>query len=378
MKKVLVLVSGYLPGYKSGGPVRTIENLINALSNVFSFCVLCSDRDLGDKSAYESVQPGVWNKVGEANVLYIPPGVLGYWRLISVLRKKDYDILYLNSFFAFKYSIFPILMVFLFNIKIPLLLGPKGEFSENALQLKRNKKRLFLLFSKFFGIHKNVTWHASSIYEEIDIRRTIGELVSVRNGIDIAAKKEVFEVGERLLGAPLKLIFISRISRKKNLIGALQILSNVRVPIIFDIYGPIEDVEYWSDCLRAAGNLPENIKYSYQGVLLPENVGVTLCRYDVFFFPTLGENFGHVIAEALFAGLPVLISNTTPWCNLEKEGVGWDVPLESMEIFVNCIELCYERSPAEFSDWHLKIQAWAAKNIGNEEAIKQNVELFNI
>jgi glycosyltransferase involved in cell wall biosynthesis len=36
-------------------------------------------------------------------------------------------------------------------------------------------------------------------------------------------------------------------------------------------------------------------------------------QYDLFVFPTRGENFGHVIIESLSVGTPVLLSDRTPW-----------------------------------------------------------------
>ena len=55
-----------------------------------------------------------------------------------------------------------------------------------------------------------------------------------------------------------------------------------------------------------------------------------LFEYHFFILPTLGENFGHVFIEALAAGCPLIISNRTPWLELEKKGIGWDIPLENL------------------------------------------------
>ena len=47
-------------------------------------------------------------------------------------------------------------------------------------------------------------------------------------------------------------------------------------------------------------------------------------RYaDVFALPTLNENFGLTVAEALAAGTPVISTKGAPWSGLEREGCGW-------------------------------------------------------
>lgn len=101
-----------------------------------------------------------------------------------------------------------------------------------------------------------------------------------------------------------------------------------------------------------------------------------LAEYDLFFLPTLGENFGHVIAEALSSGLPVLISDTTPWRDLAEKSLGWDIPLNEVDRFAECIEACAAKSPEEYIQWRQSIRAWALKNIGNQDAIEQNRRLF--
>jgi len=41
---------------------------------------------------------------------------------------------------------------------------------------------------------------------------------------------------------------------------------------------------------------------------------------SVFVLSTLGENFGQVIAEALWVGRPVFVTATTPWIDLFLSG----------------------------------------------------------
>ena len=58
-----------------------------------------------------------------------------------------------------------------------------------------------------------------------------------------------------------------------------------------------------------------------------------LSGHDLFFLPTLGENYGHVIHEALLSGSQVLLSDQTPWRGLTEAGLGWDLPLEGKGAF---------------------------------------------
>ena len=73
-------------------------------------------------------------------------------------------------------------------------------------------------------------------------------------------------------------------------------------------------------------------------------------KYDLFLFPSGGENYGHVIAESLSSGTPVLISKNTPWLDLESQNLGWDIDLKDMDSFVEIIEKVARMSHDERQD----------------------------
>ncbi len=63
-KRLLVFISFYLPGFKAGGPIKTIQNMVTQLDGDLDFCIVTRDRDLGDTEAYSSIKPVyLWIKI---------------------------------------------------------------------------------------------------------------------------------------------------------------------------------------------------------------------------------------------------------------------------------------------------------------------------
>ena len=93
----------------------------------------------------------------------------------------------------------------------------------------------------------------------------------------------------------------------------LKVLNDVSCPLELDILGPKEDLNYWEQCKKLLVKLPTHIKINIGNEIFPEKVPETFKKYDLFVFPTRGENFGHVIPECLSVGTPILLSDKTPW-----------------------------------------------------------------
>jgi glycosyltransferase involved in cell wall biosynthesis len=103
-----------------------------------------------------------------------------------------------------------------------------------------------------------------------------------------------------------------------------------------------------------------------------------LPNFDVYILPTHGENFGHSIFEALSAGLPVIISDQTPWKNLEAQKVGFDIPLDEPNRFVKAIEFFAKCNETEWKEWSINSRQYAKEfyvNQNFEEAYKRLFKL---
>ena len=137
----------------------------------------------------------------------------------------------------------------------------------------------------------------------------------------------------------LRVIFLSRICNKKNLLYCFDILSAIKdCGIIFDIYGTKEDLKYWNVCQSKMASLPKNIEARYCGEVQSQNVIKKFSEYDIFLFPTKGENFGHVIYEALAAGCIPIISDTTPWNDFDENKCGNVIAIDDKDKFCSSLE----------------------------------------
>lgn len=373
--KVLLLTSFFLPGYKGGGPIKSITNLIKSTSERVNYKVIASDRDLGDELPYSDVAIGRWNIMDNYSVFYAEIGLIGLKQLYNLMSKKEYDVVYLNSFFSIRFSFIPLLLAKIFNM--PIVLAPRGELSEGALTLKKFKKKIYIKGFKNLGLTHGVVFQASSSFESIDIKKSLGYDSNVFVAQNIASQEYANNIGFKD-DAVIKLVFISRITPKKNISYALDVLRNINCSVIFDIYGPQEDLVYWKTCEEIIKKLPRNVAVNYKGQLKPVEVVDTLSMYDLFFMPSRGENYGHVIAEALCAGLPILISDATPWRDLEDKGIGWDISLESPEKYSLAIEKAFLMSAERYKEYRESVLSWTKAMFSKSEAVNAHKTMFRL
>jgi ubiquinone/menaquinone biosynthesis C-methylase UbiE/glycosyltransferase involved in cell wall biosynthesis len=380
---LLVVVRTFFPAFKAGGPIQSLQALVRRLSGAFRIKVLTRDRDSGESRAFAGIRSNTWTPVSGAEVMYLPPRATTIRNLIRLINRSEYDLLYINSFFDPVFTLAPLLARRLgFLYKRPVVLAPRGELSGGALAQKRIKKWLFLRAMRGFGLYRDVRWHASCEEE----RREIME--AFRGDQDIAKKIEVARnlaitptenIGRLPRSAKktgvLRAVFISRISPKKNLAKAIDLLSRVRGDVSLDVFGYISDPDYWAQC-QAHASRSTPLRMTYQGVVPHEEVVPRLQAYDLFVFPTLGENFGHVILEALLAGCPVAVSSVTPWQILEEEEAGWVIPLEQEERYVKTLQQVADMEEAAHAVWRAGARRAGLAALNDEQVVADNLRLF--
>ena len=335
---ILVFVRYYLPGYRAGGPVRSLSNLVRALESEYDFRVVCFDRDHGSDHPYPNLVPGQWQRQGDAMIRYAAPHELGFTFCRNMLLDAKPDMIYLNSLFDRAFSMQPLLALGR-GCRTPILLTPRGELSAGALGLKVWRKRFFLSAVRAVGLYDNVHWHACSKPEAEQIQRFFSpekHQIFLASNLPEAEQNSIHRHTTKQPGK-LRIVLAARIAPMKNTLAAIRLASKLSGDIELDLWGPLEDREYWEACQQQISLSPSSLKIRYRGEVEHERLYALLHEYDVMLLPTLGENFGHGIIEALDAGLPVVISDRTPWRSLEQAGVGADLSLKDEAAFIRAL-----------------------------------------
>lgn len=380
MKKVLIFTGLYLPGVKGGGPIQSIKNLVDNLSETFNFYIVTQDRDMGDTESYHGIKVDQWVMHGKANVLYLNKNDIGLKRIHKIIKEIKPDTIYLNSFFSAKFSILPIILNKM-NVYKPfkVVLAPRGEFSPGALSIKPRKKQLYIKIAKLLNFYNRVWWQGTNKIELDNIKDYFGPSIQsievsnlTSNYKDLLYKKNL----EKNPGE-LKLVSISRIHPMKNLKMTLEILSYLKGSVIYNIYGPIEDQKYWEECKKIIEKLPKNINVHYNGIANQSNVCSIYHQNHVMILPTLGENFGHAISEALIGGCPVVISDQTPWKNLADKSVGWDIPLDNKEKYIDVLQNYIRMGNVIYINSSKKAFDFAKANSNSPKVIKNYYKLLS-
>ena len=231
-----------------------------------------------------------------------------------LLFKGQYDVIYLNSFFSPTSLIF-YLLSFLGLIKpSKILVAPRGELTDGAFAIKSFKKRFFLSLFQLFVPYQQYSWHVSNSFEQQQLHFFLPLSSSkIFPAVDPVTLPSLSSFHTQDTKNTFRIVFASRISPKKNLHYLIESLVHTVSSCELVIYGCIDDPLYWKSCLALLNSLPTNVVWHYFGDYSPSDLIKVFGESDLFVFPTLSENFGHVIFESLSYGCPVLISPHTPW-----------------------------------------------------------------
>ena len=348
-KTILIFIDWYLPGYLAGGPIRSIYNLVNLLKDDYDITIVTSNRDLNSKIPYKGMKKFIsYKKVNDVKVVYLSS--YNFRDLIKIIT-SEFDLIYLNSMFSFKFTLIPLIIKKITSLSSKIVLAPRGMLHKEAINQRRRKKNLYLFLTRFLYQQNNILFQATNNHEKNQIESSLSfkpNIVVLQNPIMIPKQKlENINTNFKIL----KLLYISRICDHKNLLYVIKSLrnlsKNINGKIELNIFGFIEEEEYWEECKKEIISLPSFIKIRYRGIIQKIDKTEIFENHHFLILMSKSENFGHVIYESLSYGRPVIISDNTPWSGIDKKHCGYVVNLNNNNLN-NIIETALSINQEEY------------------------------
>jgi len=374
--QVLVFIDWYKPFFKAGGPVRSLVNLVDHLHDRVDFHIVTGDTDYMDDRSPRSLPTGRWTVLDRGeHVWYASTSgrTMASWK--KLLTEKHWDVVYINGLYSRWSTVMPLWL--LRGSDQRRIVAVRGMLAAGPMRQSSLKKRIFLVVMKALGCFKDVEFQATNAEEVQDIERWFGRGTKIHHAPNLARKPDGRGPSPvaKERGA-LRLVSAARIAEEKNTLFAIERLKEVKGTVQFDLYGTVYDQAYWDRCQQAIATLPANINVQWHGQLENDRVMPVLAGSHALFMPSVGENFGHALLEALTVGRPLLTSDRTPWKDLERQQAGWDLSLESPEHFVAAIQGLVNTDQPTYNAWSAGAYALGMRYLNDPAPVERSFRLF--
>jgi glycosyltransferase involved in cell wall biosynthesis len=308
-------------------------------------------------------------------VFYADKKYLTNQTLNEMLQNINSQCIYLNGIFSFRFFLLPLWVLKGTKLNYKIVVCPRGMLQSGALAVKPFKKKLYLLYLRLSGFLKNAYWHATNEEELQDIQNHFAKNKGVVIASNIPKLPRTWVATNTKITGHLRLIYLSLITEKKNLLGLLQVIKETGREVSIDIYGPVKDQRYWAECKKLIQLMPE--KATYKGDVQPEKVQEVLSTYDAFILLTKGENFGHALYESLSVGRPVITSHFTPWSKLLQKKAGWNVNIEDKAECINLINELVNMGPEQWNIYCVGASKVSKEYFNNVNVKEKYAQLFS-
>jgi glycosyltransferase involved in cell wall biosynthesis len=252
----------------------------------------------------------------------------------------------------------------------PLVISPRGMMSDWAWRHRGWRKQLSRTFIHPGALEDTTAWHATSEEEEQEIRALgFRQPVCVApNGVELPTPREMEtssahwrevcpEVGDRRVA-----LFYSRFHQKKRVFELIDLwLAHAPSDWLLLLVGIPQD--YTPEMLEHhAQKTPGRARVrAFSGAGRPPPYAIA----SLFLLPSHNENFGLVIAEAMAHGVPVVVTDTTPWRAINKEDFGWCVPWAN---YANALTSAMRESADQLAARGRRAQTWVGREFSWEKS----------
>lgn len=344
--KICILSHCFYPSRKRGGPTVSVNNLAKLLAQHHEVSVITIGHEMGEKTFYASVKPGK-NRLFGCDVYYLEKDICkAYYETLDAVSP---DVIYVSSLFSWQYALAA--MAWRKKHKnTQAIIAPRGELMPAALARGSGKKNIYLWLCKhFLQLHK-CAFHSTAKEETRAIQGMFpGARIFEASNISTFEKQESPCIQKK--PGELKMLTVGRIHPIKNIHLAIDALQQLQGEVTLDIYGSAEDKAYYEKCLDVASRLPQNTHVNFYGNVEHEELKSIYPQYHCFISLTQTENFGHSIVEAIHSGNPVIISDRTPWHELEKHQAGMEFSLDALDQVPSALQRFVDMDGETFAAW---------------------------
>lgn len=375
MKKLLIMAPLFWPQKNSGGPPISIMNMVQSIKDRFDIYIISKNHEINDDKPLEAILPG-WNQFEFGKAFYTLKGEHTFKTITRLIEDVEPDVIYQNSFFSID-DLLPVLAYKKKHKNVKVIVAPRGEFYPERLKIGKLKKTVYSKLFRYSGLLKDVYFQGTGQEECMQEKVFLGipddHLMNIQN-ISLTVKGLHGSIEKK--ANELKLVYIARIHPTRNTLKAIEWLRGLSGNVQYDIYGSIEDEMYWKQCQDAIAILPQNIIVRYKGVIEHDQVASTIAGYHVYYMPTTGENFGHSIVEAMIMGKPVVISDQTPWTDVNDNG-GFAISLNDEKAFISALDELVEMNIDKYSVLSGQIEKYVKGKLNIDDIIHQYIIAFD-
>ncbi len=321
----------------AGGPSQSVtglcEHLARAGCNVDLCCIDLTAR-FGEPVEVDSslVDLHLSDPAGRLASMFIPAS----FKKILRAQATDCDVIHSHGLWE---PVSRCSSIMARQLDKPHVISTRGMLDPLSFGHAAWKKRLAMMLFARRNLEAAACMHATATLETQSIRRFgfAGPIAVIPNGLNLSsygqhdaavAKTELTAKWPETEGKKI-LLFLSRIHPQKgtrDLVEAWAELSKRFTDWHLVMAGPA--VEGHSDQLAARlAGLGAADSVTFTGPVYGADKPELYSAADLFVLPSISENFGIVVAEALASKVPVITTTGTPWAELPEHKCGWQIEL---------------------------------------------------
>ncbi|AFY78191.1 MAG: glycosyltransferase [Hydrococcus sp. C42_A2020_068] len=320
-----------------GGPSQMVQGLSAALAAEGIDVTILTTNANGDAG-----QPSLDVPIGKPipqdgyQIIYFPCSPFRRYKFsLGLLRwlakdARDYDLVHIHALFS---PVCTAAATIARSQNLPYILRPLGTLDPLDLRKKKQLKQLYGLLLERPNIAGAAGIHFTT-QEECKISERFGiqtkDLV-IPLGVSLPENLPSLGQARQQFGIPDDLpllLFMSRIDPKKGLdllVPALEALLKEGLPFYFVLAGSNpQDPDYEKQIRESVRASELSSCSTVTGFVAGDFKLALLQDADIFVLPSYYENFGLAVAEAMAAGVPVVISDRVYiWQDVRDAGAGW-------------------------------------------------------